>query len=75
MDYGDRQTRAEMLVKSFRKQGDKVYPLQGYQGRTSITGAEMADEIEKMTPVGRNIVAVAGLVIEAARNGGLRAAP
>ncbi len=61
MDYGDRQTRAEGLVKMFRAQPRATFPWRD----RSYTGAEIADEIEGMTEFGRTLVAVAGFVIEA----------
>jgi hypothetical protein len=59
MDYGDRQERAEMLIKTFRAQGSKI--IQG----SILTGEQVADEIENMTEYGKNLVAVAGLVLHA----------
>jgi hypothetical protein len=59
MDYGDRQERAEILVRTFRAQGSKI--IQG----SSLTGEQVANEIENMTEYGKSIVAVAGLVLHA----------
>lgn len=56
MDYGERQERAEMLVKHFREQGDEVL----LNGRT---GDQIAQDIEDQNDEGRTTVAIAGLVL------------
>lgn len=61
MDYDNRQDRAEMLVKIFRNLGDKNIPLHNQ----NYSGNQIADEIENMTDLGKNLVAVAGFVIQA----------
>lgn len=60
MDYGDRQDRAEILVQSFRE-SVRQYPVRG----ELLSGPEVANEIEQMTDLGRDLVAVAGLVLYA----------
>lgn len=62
MDYGDRQERAEYLVKRLRE--NPTLTLKGQ----SITAGELADEIEGMTVRGRGFVAVAGIVQTAMAN-------
>jgi hypothetical protein len=57
MDYGDRQERAEILVKSFRVKA-QAEPNTLYKGRTFD---QIADEIENMTPFGRERVSIACL--------------
>ena len=59
MDYGDRQERAEILVRTFRAQGLKI--IQG----SDLTGEQVANEIENMTEYGKSLIAVAGLVLHA----------
>ena len=60
MDYGDRQDRAEIIVKLFRERANtKPYP------KSNHTYGQMADEIENMTELGREVVAVAGFVFQA----------
>jgi len=61
MNYDDRQERAEMLVKTFRGHGLKIFDLNG----KSYTGNRVADEIENMTDLGKNLVAIAGIVLHA----------
>lgn len=63
MDYGDRQERAEMLIKVFRSKGQEKFP-NVMPGR-ELSGEEVASEIENMTPLGKSLVAVAGFVIQA----------
>lgn len=60
MDYGDRQKRAELLVKWFRADGDKVV-----NPNTGETGNELAQHIEDQTERGKEVVAVAGFVFQA----------
>jgi hypothetical protein len=62
MDYGDRQARAEMLVKAFRARGSKT--IRSPRGQI-LTCEAVAVEIEGMTDLGRDLVAVAGLVLHA----------
>lgn len=57
MDYGDRQDRAEVLVKSFRE-SVRQYPMRD----RLLSGPDVANEIEQMTDLGRDLVAVAGLL-------------
>jgi hypothetical protein len=59
MDYGDRQQRAEYLIKRFRSEPSKIY--RDWKD-VFYTYAQIADDIENMTEFGRTIVAVAGLV-------------
>jgi hypothetical protein len=59
MNYGDRQERADMLIKVFCAQGSKI--IVG----SSLTGEQIANEIENMTEYGKSLVAVAGLVLHA----------
>lgn len=61
MNYGDRQSRAEVLVKAFRARGSETHDWKG----RAFTGAEIACEIEGMTDLGRSLVAVAGFVLHA----------
>lgn len=61
MNYGDRQERAEMLVRAFRSQGTKVFNMQN----RAYTSDQIANEIECMTDLGKELVAVAGLVLQA----------
>lgn len=51
-----------MLVRKFRSLGSEIaMPL----GGRIYTGAEIADEIERMTDVGKSVVAAAGIVLQA----------
>lgn len=59
MNYGDRQERAEFLIRTFRAQGPMV--IQG----SNLTGEQIANEIENMTEYGKSLVAVAGLILHA----------
>jgi hypothetical protein len=61
MNYGDRQKRAEMIVKAFRSKGETVFPL----GDRTYTGEEIALEVEGETELGKSLVATAGLVLRA----------
>lgn len=61
MDYGNRQDKAEILVKAFRNLADKNVPWSG----KNYSGNQIADEIENMTDLGKSLVAVAGFVIQA----------
>ncbi len=61
MNYGSRQARAEMLVTKFRDIATR-WPDDKFHGRSY---AEVADEIEKQSAFGREIVAVSGLVLRA----------
>jgi hypothetical protein len=57
MDYGERQERAEFLVKTLREHPDRVW--------RDKTFAEMASEVENQTDAGRTLVAISGLVLTA----------
>jgi hypothetical protein len=57
MDYGERQERAEFLVKALREHPDRMW--------RDKTFAEMADEIENQTDDGRTLVVISGLVLAA----------
>lgn len=63
MDYGDRQERAEYLVKILRERGNEVVDI-----ATSRTGNDLAQNIEDQTEEGHTLVAVAGLVFHAMAN-------
>jgi len=67
MNYGDRQERAEYLVNRFRTSPTAKPWTDNVTGKT-YSPAELADEIENMTHVGRSIVAVAGIVFTAIAN-------
>ncbi len=64
MDYGDRQDRALYLIKRFREAGDNGKAYTDYKGRV-YTPAQMADEIEQETDLGKTMLAVAGIVFAA----------
>lgn len=61
VNYGKRQERAELLVKAFRDTA-ALEPSGTFKGRTY---SEWADEIERQTESGRELVYVAGLVLRA----------
>lgn len=61
MNYGKRQERAELLVKAFRDQA-VVEPEGKFKGRSY---AELADEIERQTEIGRDLVYHGGLILRA----------
>ena len=67
MDYGDRQERALFLVNRLRESQhqDRVY-TSNTDGKI-YTPADIADEIEKETELGKEILAIAGLVFHAMR--------
>ena len=62
-DWGERQERADHLIKILRKSPDKIaqFPLD----HRKYTYEEVADHIEKGTVVGREVMAVAGVVFQA----------
>jgi hypothetical protein len=62
-DYGDRQERADHIMKALRSNPDKIY--RGGPPGSPYTYAEIADQIEKGTQLGRTVVAVGGLVFQA----------
>jgi hypothetical protein len=57
MNYGDRQERALFLIKNLRENPDQTTQING------MSRKELADHIENMTETGREVVAVAGLVL------------
>lgn len=57
MDYGDRQDRAVRLVEALRE-SVRQYPVKG----KLLFGSDLANEIEQMTDLGQEIVAVPGLL-------------
>jgi hypothetical protein len=61
MDYGERRDRAERLVRILRENPD-MKPYKNVTTGQVYSPAEVADEIENMTLVGKTLVAVAGLV-------------
>lgn len=61
MNYGQRQERAELLVKAFRNMA-VTEPNGTFKGRSY---AEWADEIERQTVDGRDLVYHAGLILRA----------
>ena len=65
MDYGERQDRAEALVKAFLQHPDQTGVIyRDPMGRT-YTAENIASEVMEETELGKNIVAVAGLVLVA----------
>jgi hypothetical protein len=62
-DYGDRQERADYIMQALRANSDKTCCI-GHLG-APYTYAEIADQIEKGTELGRTVVAVGGLVYQA----------
>jgi hypothetical protein len=62
-DWGERQERADYLLKILHKDPDRIakFPLDHRQ----YTYAEVADHIERGTVVGREVMAVAGIVLQA----------
>ncbi len=63
MNYGDRQERAEAVVRALRQSPtpDRDFLI----GKRSFTAGQMANEIEAMTEDGQACVAMAGLVLHA----------
>jgi len=66
MDYGDRQDRANLLIKLLRekaKAGSDII----YDDKlgNKYTASEVADNIENQTSLGKQLVAVAGFVFHA----------
>ena len=61
MNYGKRQERAELLVKAFRDLAT-IEPDGKFKGRPY---AEVADEIERQTAGGRELVYFSGLILRA----------
>jgi hypothetical protein len=66
MNYGDRQERALFLIKNLRENPDQTTVVNG------MTRKKLADHIENMTETGKEIVAVAGLVLPVIMNKGVR---
>jgi hypothetical protein len=65
VDYGDRQERALEIIQRCRTRPDRDTVAYIDQDGTWYSYAQIADEIEQMTEIGRETVAVAGLVIQA----------
>ncbi len=65
MDYGDRQERALEIIRRCRSRPDRDEVAYIHGDGTRYSYAEIADEIERMTPIGRETLAVAGLVAQA----------
>ena len=65
MNYGERQDRAEMLIKMLRKQSDKIFRD---SQSNEYTYDQLASFIEDETEFGQELVAFAGLVIQALKN-------
>ena len=66
MDYGDRQERALFLIKNLRENPDQTTKVLG------MSRKELADHIENMTEIGKEVLAVAGLVLPIIMSGGIR---
>lgn len=61
MNYGKRQERAELLVKAFRDLAVKE-PDGKFKGRSYT---QVAEEIERQTEIGRDLVYHGGLILRA----------
>jgi hypothetical protein len=68
MDYGERQERAVHLVKILRESPNQANTYKDTITGKEYTPAEIADEIENETDIGREILAVSGLVFTALGN-------
>lgn len=66
-DYGERQPRADMLIKQFRAHADGPPYQEPHTGKL-YTPSMIATEIEQGTLFGRSFVAVAGVLLAAVRN-------
>jgi len=67
VDYGERQARALEIINRCRSRPDKDAVAFINSDGTKYSYAQIADEIEQMTDIGRETMAVAGLVIQAAQ--------
>ena len=63
MDYGNRQKRAEFLLRALRKRPDDEVVYATSKGE--YTAKQLAFEVENQTKLGSSVVALTGLVIRA----------
>jgi len=65
MDYGERQQQALFLISVLRKDPSIPIPIGIANPNFPKTYGEMATEIENQSTVGKELMAVAGMVISA----------
>jgi hypothetical protein len=65
MDYGERQDRAEMLVKALRAAPNKTEVVWTDWYGEEYTARRIAEHIEDQSEYGVSIVAIAGFVLQA----------